>query len=212
MAQASMRTEAIAVVARARSVRDWADNRGPQGSRAVYRNGGLAGMSRKRPGHSKARLNSQCRGRRFESVHLHPESAGQPGFTPRLIRAPSDFVRDPCAMGRSIAVEARNLTAFGVASAEPRAFWHCRRQEPHRAPQQTSAGMLPRTNFRPGLASAVDNRAARRSSGRDHGPTGRIRRPPDREEVLTPSSATPSPRPQPPRRFDRLIRRDQPMP
>src|ERR1035438_9657344 len=34
------------------------------------------------------------------SPKVHPESAGQPGFTPRLIRARRRFVRDPCAMGR----------------------------------------------------------------------------------------------------------------
>ena len=46
-------------------------------------------------------LRSQCRGRGFESLHLHPKCAGQPGCTPRLTRARGSFVRDPCAKERA---------------------------------------------------------------------------------------------------------------
>jgi hypothetical protein len=48
-------------------------------------------------GHLMSPFFSQCRGRGFESLHLHPKRAGQPRFTPWLSRARSNFVRDPCA-------------------------------------------------------------------------------------------------------------------
>jgi hypothetical protein len=70
---------------RARSVRDWADSSGQQWSAAVCQNGDLPGVLANAQLSGWPGLKSQCRGRRFESVHLHRSGLEPPTYSSRSV-------------------------------------------------------------------------------------------------------------------------------